>query len=193
MSEENVEIVRSIYAAWERGDFTSAEWAHPEHLEPVSAGVSPCRRIPTPRRRTQAIVPSRSARGARLAAERLVPARQARTDQRPPSARNESLRVTGGMNAHTRGLSADPARREQTQRLPARLGRWPLRVHAKSARQRTRRGALPTTPADDRARLRPREIQPRHRSLSATRQSGCPDRMAPDHRPTASRAAARSR
>jgi ketosteroid isomerase-like protein len=30
MSEENVEIVREIYRAWERGDFSSNEWADPE-------------------------------------------------------------------------------------------------------------------------------------------------------------------
>jgi ketosteroid isomerase-like protein len=30
MSQENVEVVRSIFGAWERGDYTSAEWAHPE-------------------------------------------------------------------------------------------------------------------------------------------------------------------
>jgi ketosteroid isomerase-like protein len=30
MSEENVEIVKAIFAAWERGDFSSVAWADPE-------------------------------------------------------------------------------------------------------------------------------------------------------------------
>jgi ketosteroid isomerase-like protein len=30
MSEQNVEIVAELFAAWERGDYSSTGWAHPQ-------------------------------------------------------------------------------------------------------------------------------------------------------------------
>ena len=41
MSEENVEIVHSIFASWRRGDFRSVEWAHPEITFVVADGPAP--------------------------------------------------------------------------------------------------------------------------------------------------------
>src|SRR5918997_4251735 len=77
--------------------------------------------------------------------------------------------------------SADPARRQEPQGHPPRLGRRPLRVHAPGPRHRARWRALRPTPSNHRARLRQHEVQPRHRSLQTPRTSRRPGRMATDH------------
>jgi ketosteroid isomerase-like protein len=41
MTRENVELVQSIFAAFQRGDFGSSEWAHPEIEYVIADGPSP--------------------------------------------------------------------------------------------------------------------------------------------------------
>jgi ketosteroid isomerase-like protein len=41
MSSANMDLVRSIFAAWQRGDYGSVEWAHPEIEFVVADGPAP--------------------------------------------------------------------------------------------------------------------------------------------------------
>ena len=73
------------------------------------------------------------------------------------------------------------ARRRQTQDASAGLDGRLLRVHAPRAGDGLRRRALPPSPADDRARLRAHQTQPRHGPLSPARPRRRQSRMAAHH------------
>jgi transposase len=87
-----------------------------------------------------------------------------------------------GPRRRRRPAGADSARRQQTIGRPAGLGRRPLRLHALGAGHRARRRPLPPPPDDDRAGLRPHQVQPPDGPVPAPRQSRRTVGMAAHHR-----------
>jgi ketosteroid isomerase-like protein len=44
MSQENVDFVRSLFGAWEQGDYSSTDWADTEIEYVIADGPAPARR-----------------------------------------------------------------------------------------------------------------------------------------------------
>jgi hypothetical protein len=45
VASANIDFVRSIHAAWDRGDYSSVEWAHPEIEFVIADGTQPGRNV----------------------------------------------------------------------------------------------------------------------------------------------------
>ena len=75
----------------------------------------------------------------------------------------ERIMATGTQVLGPTGLEPPPR-----QEHPPGLGRRPLRLHAPGPEHRSRQRALRQTATDDRARLRPHEVQPQDHQIPPT-------------------------
>ena len=44
MAQDNVDFVKSLFGAWERGDYSSTDWAHPDIEYVIADGPAPAKR-----------------------------------------------------------------------------------------------------------------------------------------------------
>jgi ketosteroid isomerase-like protein len=56
MASANVDLVRSVFAAWERGDYSDAKWAHPEVEYVYADGPAPGRWVGRPQQGMRAFL-----------------------------------------------------------------------------------------------------------------------------------------